>query len=69
MPGKDTAAATAAPVAAAPKKKPRREGFGWLSCIFISKEAGAEWGSGYVLDCIIYVSRDPAARLKQSPLR
>jgi hypothetical protein len=38
-PGKATIAAAAAPVAAAPKKKPRREGLDRLSCIFVSKEA------------------------------
>jgi hypothetical protein len=35
MPGNATAAAAAAPVAAAPKKKPLRDGFGWLSGINI----------------------------------
>lgn len=32
-------AAAAAPVAAAPKKKPLREGFGWLSSMFVSVKA------------------------------
>jgi hypothetical protein len=32
-PGMATIAAAAAPVAAAPKKNPRREGLDWLSCM------------------------------------